>query len=146
MWYILYEMLSKHPRVRDTWRGFSTLGALSMDLRWDRHTWWWITVFCSQEFVAALYKHFFLYCFFFCVCLFYAYMYVHQFPVDFWHLCLPQFYDVAIKLHSNRLSFIDRGILWTIEPELFDTHIQAHGYRLQVVNFCKFHYFFFLNC
>lgn len=132
MWYILYEMLSEHRRIGETWRGFLIQG-LSRRIWDETSAVIKLTVFCSQEFVAML-------------CINNVFI---RFLVSVLRICtvtklsstsrspaIPRCREKS--LHSSRLSFIDRGILWTIEPELFDTHTitQVHGYRLlQVVKF-----------
>lgn len=92
--------------------GFShSSGSLDgSETRWT-HVVMNLTVFCSQEFVVVLYK-----------CFLYDLFFRIHFTrnsrastvtrvVDFRHLCLPQFYGIAKKLHSSRLSFTDRRIL-----------------------------------
>jgi len=53
MWYILYEMLSEHRRIGETWRGFLIQG-LSRRIWDETSAVIKLTVFCSQEFVAML--------------------------------------------------------------------------------------------
>lgn len=106
--------------ARETWRELFFTRKLSRriwdktDARSDGISWSFVHKNSSLRFVN-------IFCTFFYNSFYYAFYAIVCYN-DFWHLCLPQFYGVAKKLHSSRLSFTDRGILWTIEPELFDTH------------------------
>lgn len=139
MWYILYdEMLSERRRSeRNVGRAFFTHRALSTDLRRDGRTWWWnLMVFCSQEFVVALCKYFFVR--FFVSTHFmrtqhtYTLVYTVARHGDAHRWFLTSLCS-AILRRSRTQNHIPAGCLsivefsWTIEPELF---WRAHKYTV----------------
>lgn len=146
MWYILYdEMLSERRRgERNVGRAFFTHRALSTDPRRDGRTWWWnLMVFCSQEFVVALCKYFFVRFFvsthFMRTQHIYTLIYTVARHGDAHRWFLTSLCPAILRrsrTHSSR-SF-NHGILVNNRTWTFLT--QVHGYILQVVNFYIFYY------
>lgn len=145
--YVIYsiwrDMLSECRRGREKRREgfFHSSGSLDGSEIRDGRTWWWkLMVFCSQEFVVALCKYPFVRFFLSILIMRHAVTRI----INFWHLCLPQFYGVAKTATFQQIVF-HRSWNFREQSNLNSlTRTQVHGYILQVVNFYRFYYFFLL--